>query len=289
MFLINFFGAISLQMIANFLSIMFAVFPVSEDVCFQYYALLITNMVFCFGIISMQLDKVIAIFWDVHYKAWVTTSRAMKMCGLNIVMATIIGILMGFIDREYGKCTNKPSLIYTRTTYIILIGILKIVTVVVVAVASFYFVRKTKQIVNSIHPANKLTNQPRPTQKTVSRINSQPDMFFIMEPHNRELSEEAGTSQQNGTVEEEETFGCYNQTELVLMLKNTNTMNILTMVLLVLGILPHVILGMIYHNCSEETGDCEHFVYFYKICIPVRAVGLIILDLVVLKRLHKVE
>jgi hypothetical protein len=84
------------------------------------------------------------------------------MCGLNIVLATIIGIAMWFIDREYGKCTNNPILIYTRTTKNIFNGILKIVTVAVTSVVSFFVARKTKILENSIHPTNQLTSQPRP-------------------------------------------------------------------------------------------------------------------------------
>ena len=288
-FLMNFFGTISLQFISNYFIVCFAIFPVSEDLCFQYYFQLITIMILCLGIISMQVDRFIAIFWDIYYKTYVTTSRAMQLCGLNIVIATTIGIAMGVYNIEYAKCITPYILFYTRKTNIILNGIPMIVTVIVTVAVSIYVVWKTKKLKNPIHPANQVTSEPPPNeaQLNIQRLDNQPDMFYRMELFNTERAAEVGTRQQN-TSTDEETVGCLNQTELLMMLKTTKTMNLLTLIL-VIGYLPNCILGMIYYNCKVDSVDCANLFVFYNISRPVLVLGLIVLDLVALKRLQNAE
>jgi hypothetical protein len=286
----NFFGTMALHMIVFYFILLFGVFPVSEHLCFQYYFGLITTMVYCFGIISMQLDRFVAIFWDVHYKAHVTNSRAMKLCGLNVMIATTMGIASRFHNKEYAKCTNHPSLINTRKTNIFLNGIPKILAVIVTIAVSIYVVWKTKKLNKSIHPAPQGTSQPRPNevQADTQRIDDQPNVFYRMKHHSREPSSELGTSQQNAITVEDETVVCLNQTEFFKMLKTTKTMTLLTLILVV-GFLPSVILGMVHHNCSVDTGDCENFIFLVNKFSPIRLVGLLVLYMVVLKRLNKEE
>ena len=106
-------------------------------------------------------------------------------------------------------------------------------------------------------------------------------MFYRRETRN---CWEAGTSQEND--EEESTHGCFNDQEFFLMLKTTTTMNILTLIF-VLGFLPQVILGMVYHNCHVGSGDCENYFRLNRLFTPLRLVCLIVQDLVVMKRIMK--
>ena len=214
----------------------------------------------------------------------------MKIHGLNIVIATTTGIVIGFNNIEYAKSTNPPFLIKSRKTNIIPNGIPKIVTVLVTVAVSIYVVWKTKKLDNSIYPTNQVTSEPRSNEAQVDtqRLDNQPDMFYRMELSNRELSEEAGKSQQNATTEEEQTGECLNKKELLLTLRTTKTMNIITL-LLVLGFLPRVILGMVHHNYNVATGEFENFTFFVNKSRPMILLCLAVLYMVVLKRINKAE
>ena len=74
------------------------------------------------------------------------------------------------------------------------------------------------------------------------------------------------------------------ETEFYLMVKNTTTMTVLT-ILQLFTFLPYVILGMVYNNCSMDSGHCDNFILLYRIFNPTRVLFFIVQSVVVIKRL----
>ena len=114
-FLVNFFGTLTLQLFSSsFLLLILAALPLSEDWCIHYGFELVTMVSFCLSIISMQVDRFAAIFWDIKYKARATKWYAIIVCILNFSVSTIIVIVAVMRNPQYVKCTFPPSLIFTR-------------------------------------------------------------------------------------------------------------------------------------------------------------------------------
>ena len=158
----------SLNMVTVYSLIVFDIFSVSECLCLHYYLHLITNLVLRLGIIALQVDRLIAIYWDIHYTEYVTNSRAMEVCVFNLVIGTAVGVgfVTGYRTNEYGKCTHL-SILFTRKTNTFLNGIPQIIAVIVTTVVSIYVVWKTKRLANSVQPTNQLTMYPRPEEVQV--------------------------------------------------------------------------------------------------------------------------
>ena len=69
---------------------------------------------------------------------------------------------------------------------------------------------------------------------------------------------------------------------------NATTMNLFTLLYL-MNFIPVVILGMVYHNCNVDNGECDDFLHIFKLFTPVRIFCLLFLSLVVLKRLSSID
>ena len=281
-FHLNFFGLLALHLFVYLVFALLAIWPISEDFCIHYFLPLITIMSLCLGIISMQIDRFSAVFWDLKYDGHFTTSRAIKVCCLNVMIATAMGIGAGLIDNNYAKCSFPQNLIFTRMTNIVLDGIPKLISVVVTIIVTIYLIKTTKRLENSIRP----TAQTRPTEMPMEtrRIENQPYMFYHIESVRRDMYAEAGPSQESPTNNEDKNVACLKEKEFVLKVQNITTMNLLTL-LFVIGFIPHVILGMVYHNCRVGTGECENYAIFFASFDLLRLIGLFCMEMVTLKRL----
>jgi hypothetical protein len=72
-------------------------------------------------------------------------------------------------------------------------------------------------------------------------------------------------------------------TTFVIMLKNTTTVNLISLVYLVTFPLT-VISAMIYNNC-EYSDQCAHFMFVYECMAPFRVLCMIVSLILILKRL----
>ena len=74
------------------------------------------------------------------------------------------------------------------------------------------------------------------------------------------------------------------ETEFYLMITNVTTMTLLTLLQLA-TFLPYVIIGIVYHNCRADSGECENFIFLYRMFTPVRVLNFLVQSVVVTKRL----
>ena len=243
----------------------------------------------------------------------------MTVCILNMVIAGSLVCLAKLIDTQYTNCTSPEIIVYTRTTSILLDGLTKFLAAVVTLVVSIYVVIKKKGLNNKVHTvpstsavstvSNLVAEKERLTK--TRRIDSKPNMFYRVESEvvQKKRESEPGPSHRGPkpawlpiigntvpshvvTFHENETpstaeqqFTVLKETEFYLMLRNTTTMSILT-ILQLLSFLPYVILSMVYHNCSMARGHCENFILLYRMFTPLRVLCMLVQSGVVIQRLR---
>ena len=183
--MLNYFGTLSLLFFSTEIQTFLMIFPASEDLCLQYIFSLFSSMTFSFSILCMQTDRFLAIYWNVHYKERVTTSRAVKACSLSLLMCIIVSCGITIIDKSYTKCLFSPylTLLHTRTTNISLEGIPRLLAVAETVVVSLYAIWIDKQL-EKVHPGPvnlPSTSQPQRVVQAryVQRLNSDPHVFFV--------------------------------------------------------------------------------------------------------------
>ena len=151
-FILNYFGAQSLQFISYEVIQVFVIFSSNQDLCNEYFFSLLTSLTWHLGIISMHIDRFAAIFWNIHCKEKVTTSKAISVCILNIITAASLSCLAKFMDNQYSNCTSPEIIVYTRTTNILFDGLTKfLVSVVTVVVSIYVFIKKKGLLKNTVH------------------------------------------------------------------------------------------------------------------------------------------
>ena len=270
----NFFGMLSLLLLCSSLvPFLFIIHPLSEHLCVHYCASLVAMICLCLGIITMQLDRFVAIYWDIKYKTYASTKCAVSVCIFNFFFSLILVIAELQLDSSFMKCTDFPSLIYTRYAGLVLGGLFKMISLHLTLLVSYYVLKTKKRLQNQVHPSYPLSEilpeeRSRAEQtQNVRRLNSQPHIFFCIE--------QPSTNQTRQETPEEK--------DLFLMVKNTTTMNLLTLAF-VIGFVPDVVLGLVHFNC-EKDGDCESFITWFTIFNIVKTLYLLIVDIVALKRL----
>ena len=206
--------------------------------------------------------------------------------------------LAKIIDNQYSTCTSPDIIVYTRTTNILLDGITKIIVAAVTVVVSIYVVIKKKEaFVNVVHTIPTTSNvwtvcrvAGEETITQIRRLDSNPNMFYQVDSGIVAKTRENPTRQTHaGPMRAwlpvaKEQFTVLNETEFYLMVKDTTTMTILTLLQLS-NFLPYVISGMVYHNCSVDSGECDNFVVLYRMFTPVRVLNFLVQSVVVIKRL----
>ena len=159
----------------------------------------------------MQIDRFLAIFWNIRYKQRVTTGKAITVCTISAVISVVVVITVTLLDSEYTTCVSEPGLyigfIFTRTTLIFLDGVPKLVAVAVTLAVSIYGVIIEKILEKNVVQRNPV-NLPLATMSKVSSelghtktrgVNDEPNLSDQVEnhDHNIDLSLQVGTSQQN--------------------------------------------------------------------------------------------
>ena len=299
-FILNYFGTQALQLFSHAVIQILIIFSTSHENCNEYFFLLFTNLTWYLGIIGMHMDRFAAIFWDIHYTERVTMSRAITICIVNMLTAGSLASLANIVDSQYGTCTTPEIIVYTRTTNILLDGITRIIVATVTVVVSIYVViKKNAAFVNVVHmiPTTSIVAvstvcrlADNESTRQIRRLDRDPNMFYQLESDIVEKTRENPTRRTDeGPMHAwlpvaEQQFTVLNETEFYLMVTNTTTMTILTLLQLS-NFLPYVISGMVYHNCSMDSGECDNFIVLYRIFTLVRVLNFLVQSVVVIKRL----
>ena len=273
-FLLNYFGTLALNLLSAEIATISTFFPASQDVCWQYLFFLFSSMTLSFSLLCMQADRFLAILWSVHYKARVTTTRAVTACSLSYLVSIILTCAMKILVKSYTDCVFPYNLLHTRPSNIVLEGIPRILAVVATVAVSIYAVIVDRQLAK-LQPAT--VNLPSNSQtgtSNVRRINSDPHVFCVTEAQNLE----------SGTVAMDPVT-C--TTSFPEMIKNTTIMNIIHFVLF--STFPiTVFLGLANTNCDNDTGGCDAYIFIYRCIAPLRLMCIFI-SLALLYKVIKVK
>ena len=288
--MLNYFGTLFLSLFSAEIQTFLMIFPATEDVCLQYIFSLFASMAFSFSILCMQTDRFLAIYWNIHYKDRVTTSRAVIACSLSLLMCIIVSCGMTIVDKSYSKCLFPVPLLHTRTTNISLEGIPRLMAFFATVLISLYAVWMDKQLAKVLPGPVNLPSVSQPTRvveaRYVQRLNSDPHVFFVTDARNLEVLQQQQSIHEVESmhvVESDDNADTTCTTTFVIMLKNTTTVNLISLVYLVTFPLT-VILGMIYSNC-EYSDQCADYLFLYECITPFRVLCMIVSLVLILKRL----
>jgi hypothetical protein len=191
-------------------------------------------------------------------------------------MCIILSCGMMIVDKNYSKCIFPVPLLHTRTTNISLDGMPRLMAVAATILVSLYAIWIDKQLAK-VHPGPvNLPSVSKPSRvveaRYVQRLNSDPHVFF--------LSDATATTDE---VENDDNANTTCTTTFVIMLKNTTSVNLISLVYLVTFPLS-VIIGMIYSNC-EYPDQCARYLFIFECIAPFRILCMIVSLILILKRL----
>ena len=108
----------------------------------------------CFNIdlVIMQIERFLALYWDLLYKNRVTTKMAFASCIISKVFVTLITACMAFLNPEYQKCTNKYRLFNLKAANIYLDAYPKLFAICVHLVVSMYVIYMINEQQKKVHP-----------------------------------------------------------------------------------------------------------------------------------------
>ena len=247
--------------------------------CYHYITGLIIFMAVNLDILIVQIDRFIAIFWSLYYPGLATNGRALWVCLGVKTFTMLVAILAVAINPDYMECFKVYPLLLTNTTNMILISCPQLLVTVVVCIVSSYLGYKMVQIKKSVTPAvniptsniselNQNQNLEMSTQQItqVRRIDDQPNMFYnvdVMTEEHREEVEDIRTKNTANLNKEE------SKTQIFQMAKTALNMNYVVIFHCLINT-PLSIMTIIYWNCNNDIGKCNHFLVFNKIMIVPR-------------------
>ena len=227
----------------------------------------------------MQIDRFLALYWDLLYKDRVTTNMALSACFLSKVFAIMLTTSIGYVDKEYSKCTYqcKFSLFHLKTTNIYLDAYPKLVAISILVAVSMYVIYTIIKLRKKVQPLITLPTvsnivqdqvQPLVNLPTVSsivqaqeevqqdvniirRIDEDPNMFYEVAVDNNQVP--------NDDLQ----APCFNtNNQIFLVAKEALNLNLLTLVLISIYV-PTKILAIWFH-----TGDHARYTSWYRTFIP---------------------
>ena len=137
-FLINVIGSFVLVIFLWVVDALFQIFGDSGHLCVEYIFLLFASLTCSFGIISMQIDRFLAIYWHMHYAERITTSKAEKSCCFSASLAALTAGGVFLFDKDYTRCIRPSFLIFTRGTNLFFDGIPRLIAVLATITVSIY-------------------------------------------------------------------------------------------------------------------------------------------------------
>ena len=209
-FLMNYFGTLAFHILVNGIVSVLVLFPPSEEWCYEYNVWLASNMTFLLGIIFMQIDRFLAIYWNLSYANRVTTRKSILIVCLSPVIAVAASVAAVVVDRDYSRCIFPLRLVFTRTTNLTLLGSMKLLAIAASIVTSSYAViiiirQKSKNQVNpdqSIFPLPTISQPPIELRPVVTqRIDEDPNMFFLVKIPCINITEEIPVDEEEADIQ----------------------------------------------------------------------------------------
>ena len=147
-----------------------------------------TRLSFYLDICWTQLDRCLALYWNIEYKERVTNNKAMVIIIITKVINLVLALFIMWIDPAWFECQSGKAYecsVYKKNSalYFTIPTTLTMTTVIIV---SSYAVRLYMKIHSEVRPAVNNSNPPaniRTISKSVQsfdivRNNSNPDLFY---------------------------------------------------------------------------------------------------------------
>ena len=161
---INHFCTFFLANVVAFLAVIENLMGDTGEYCPLYYFTLGGYIMVNQDILSMQMDRVIALRWPYFYKSHITTKNSTILVVCSKFVSFAVGGLGYFYDPEYGMCTSQRVGVSNRVLHMILNSYPKVIISLITVFVTIYMIKiKLKGVVVPI-------NSNLPEVPTVSRL-----------------------------------------------------------------------------------------------------------------------
>ena len=100
----------------------------------------------------MQIDRALAIYWNIEYKGRVSSKTAMRSCFISKIVAAFITFLVSHLDPEYNKCTELYAMFQLKKSNIYLEAYPLMAVSCILVVNSIYMAITIVRLDKKVHP-----------------------------------------------------------------------------------------------------------------------------------------
>ena len=122
------------------------------NVCLYYYFGVFIHISFNTDMTLMQIDRFLAVFWNIKYKSRVTTEMALRSCVASKVFAMILTILIAKLDPTYRECSSSYRMWFLKSSTIHFDAYPKLIVACAMVVVSIYEIIILEKLKKKIHP-----------------------------------------------------------------------------------------------------------------------------------------
>ena len=249
----------------------------------EYLVWLASTTALAFSLICMQTDRFLAIHWNLHYKDYITTNKAIITCMISSLTAVLLSIVVLVAFPDYTDCLNFAVFTFTKLPNIVLVGIPFMLSFLILLGVTIYAKKVTKNL-DRKQRVNVNVGQSSNTPQAGFRSSSQHHISTIsLAESNKNKRNQIFYSRvvpQIGRRNSEE-----RRNELQSMLQNLFQLNLIMLVIL-LGFNARSLLGMVFYNCLLYTNvGCSTFLLLmFLVVVPISILSLFCANLLLPKK-----
>ena len=273
----------------------------AEDSCWHYFFGLFCLICFNTEVVLLQMDRFLAVYWNVKYKGRITSKIAKFSCIGSKVFSFILTLLVAILDPTYITFTAGFEELNLKTANIYLDAYPKIFVAIMLSIVSIYValikVRLDKKVTPAVHlPSVTVDSENGNPTFTIQRKDEDPNMFYEIEiskeeeekikssnaceinaqgPEKREVSESPDNQE----------ITCFTMNKDILLVAKEALSNNLITALLFIVIVPNRILSIIYYHMQPNIGEYAPYLLVNKIMLPFRIICIILHQVLILRKL----
>ena len=264
--------------------------------CYYYFPLFFAYFCFNTDLVMMQVDRFLAVYWNMKYASRITYKLALRFCIGSKVLAAVVTMMVGFLDLQYSTCAEEYAFIHLKLVNIYLVSIPNLGSGVILLVVLTYMALTMVNLENKVQPVVSLPSVPTVSQHLeegeVDEMQENNKNGYkvernIEDPHVFERVQLQESKELQKRKREEPNFSCIvpqvPNSEIFLVAKRALTMSLITLVLFSI-IIPKSILAIIH----AYSGDIETYLWQYRISAPFRIFSHFLHQGLLLKKIDKI-
>ena len=236
----------------------------------------------------MQVDRFLAVYWNVEYSSRITYRMALRGCIGSKVLATFVTSMVGLLDPEYSSCSAEYSFIHLKPVNIYLVSYPNLTSALLLLVVLTYMAITMVSLEKKVQPVVSLPSVPTVSmyveaEEVVEKHKNKKIKYYkvernIQDPHmfDRVQLQEADNN-----------MSCIMlhvpHSDIFLVAKRALTMSMITLVLLSIMI-PNSILAIIH----TYSGDYDTYLWQYRIGAPFRILSHFLHQWLLPKKMDKI-